>query len=446
MLRFVMDRARVPEQVERAALSLDDPEEGPFLIVTRDGKFVTCLAKGMKPGSWPIITRGQFDAIAAKVGDLRERMHAAKKLAGNGGVRALLRRIYDAADELSREDFIAISALQPLYAKDFFQLYISGACDLEDARDILLPMLRKTDKLKPVYEESLHSYWQTLWAMGNFIVLACMDGTEGISEELLDLMGDSKPLSWPATRQGIVPVALRGVWAVARMGKPLLTPYKRRYRESLSRLQNLDTASCILAIGARHSRLRAEAEKALGIEISAEIQGTPDGTIAEAIRTIALKFAELDRVLPRALLEMHRGFGARMSMILKSRVSSPLFQFERIEDVPEETALLLATHSDWNYLEKAKGNADAILWFFAMIPWVARAAPEELFFPREILRVLHTPWKPEQTLGVLRAMRDHVGRPRPATPAGPARKGPCPCGSGKKYKRCCGENEKDTET
>jgi len=42
----------------------------------------------------------------------------------------------------------------------------------------------------------------------------------------------------------------------------------------------------------------------------------------------------------------------------------------------------------------------------------------------------------------LRLHRDYfLYRKKPAKAEGPARKGPCPCGSGKKYKRCCGEEE-----
>ncbi|MBK9259942.1 MAG: hypothetical protein IPM54_08920 [Polyangiaceae bacterium] len=119
LLRYLFDRVHVPQQAERVALSLEDSEEGPFLILTRDGRFVTCLAKGMKVSNLPIVTRGQLDVVATRVGDLRERMQAAQQLAGGGGVKALLRRIYETADEFSREDFVAVSALQPLYALDF---------------------------------------------------------------------------------------------------------------------------------------------------------------------------------------------------------------------------------------------------------------------------------------------------------------------------------------
>src|SRR5437868_5822278 len=90
LLRFILEKARLPEGAERAAISLEHPAEGPFIVVTRDGKFVTCLGKGMSPGELPIITRGQLDGIAAKAEDLRERMEVCNKLSGERGGTAKL--------------------------------------------------------------------------------------------------------------------------------------------------------------------------------------------------------------------------------------------------------------------------------------------------------------------------------------------------------------------
>lgn len=444
LLRYLFDRVHVPQQAERVALSLEDSEEGPFLILTRDGRFVTCLAKGMKVSNLPIVTRGQLDVVATRVGDLRERMQAAQQLAGGGGVKALLRRIYETADEFSREDFVAVSALQPLYALDFLTLYYGAACDLDDARQILLPLLRKTDKLRPIYEDALRSYWQTLWAMGNFAVLACMDGLEGRMEKLMDLLehDERATLSWGAIRQGIISVAARGIWSVARIGKPLLGRYKRLHHDSITRLQNLDTCSSIFAIGARHARLRAEAEKALGYDIPEHRKGTPLGDLARGIRNAAQEMAALDRETPEGRLAAHRDLGARIVVAMGKRIGAPILRYEKPEDVPADLALTMAVNQDFCYLERAPNNANVIIWLFTMIPWIARAAPEDLYLPRDVLRAMHVPWRPDHTLTILRAMRDHEG-PRNSAPVreGPARKGPCPCGSGKKYKRCCGQGK-----
>ncbi|WP_437726610.1 SEC-C metal-binding domain-containing protein [Sorangium sp. So ce861] len=46
----------------------------------------------------------------------------------------------------------------------------------------------------------------------------------------------------------------------------------------------------------------------------------------------------------------------------------------------------------------------------------------------------------EDTMRLLAPLREHY-HPKVQAPRqeGPSRKGPCPCGSGEKYKRCCGK-------
>ena len=53
-LAYVLEHASVTKTVERVALTIgDDVKMGPYVIVPRDGKFVTCLGQGMSPAPWP---------------------------------------------------------------------------------------------------------------------------------------------------------------------------------------------------------------------------------------------------------------------------------------------------------------------------------------------------------------------------------------------------------
>src|SRR6476646_4114282 len=63
LVRYVLSSASLPEGAARVAISLDDPREGPFIVVTRDGHFVTCLGAGMRPGELPVIARSHLDAL-----------------------------------------------------------------------------------------------------------------------------------------------------------------------------------------------------------------------------------------------------------------------------------------------------------------------------------------------------------------------------------------------
>jgi hypothetical protein len=59
------------DATKRVAISLDHPKEGPFIIVSCAGRFITCLARGMRVWQHPIVTRKQLDATIARVLDLR---------------------------------------------------------------------------------------------------------------------------------------------------------------------------------------------------------------------------------------------------------------------------------------------------------------------------------------------------------------------------------------
>src|SRR5262249_34682684 len=111
LVRYLLGRLSLPEGAARVAISLQDPVRGPFIVVTREGRFVTCLGEGMKPGRLPIVTRERLDAIAAKHGDLRARLGAIGTL---GGAQKIFERLYHAGDELSREEMIAAAGVAPL--------------------------------------------------------------------------------------------------------------------------------------------------------------------------------------------------------------------------------------------------------------------------------------------------------------------------------------------
>ena len=132
LLRAVLASVSLPEASERVAISLVDPVLGPFIVVTRDGHFVTCLARGMKPGGLPIVTRGQLDAFAGKVTVLRERLALATRLVGSPDCACaqLVRRVLVAADSVSREDFLAVSAWEPLLAPAFVDMYLAMSSEL----------------------------------------------------------------------------------------------------------------------------------------------------------------------------------------------------------------------------------------------------------------------------------------------------------------------------
>ena len=82
-MKWVLHYARMREGEERVAISIDDPIEGPFLVVERNGFFVTCLGRGMKH-DLRVITREELDVHAGHIRLARERRELARARVASG--------------------------------------------------------------------------------------------------------------------------------------------------------------------------------------------------------------------------------------------------------------------------------------------------------------------------------------------------------------------------
>jgi len=179
LVEFLLARVRLPEQAQRVAISLGDPSNGPFLIVTRDGRFVTCLGEGMKVGDLPIITRGQLDAIAERHEDLRARLTLIQRPDGRPGKTTnLLSRLHEAGDGLAREEFLSLAALQPLLQIELMGIHIRVSKELEQARAGLLELLRRTDHPKEAHREQMRQYFLRSWLVAHLSLLIALDARQ----------------------------------------------------------------------------------------------------------------------------------------------------------------------------------------------------------------------------------------------------------------------------
>src|SRR5690606_24670226 len=105
LVKHVLRMADIPDNAERVALCLGTPEQGPFIIVTRDGHFVTCLGEGMQlQEGQPLISRHRLDTISESVSSLRSLVADAR--AGNRSkTRRKLERVFAAGSGLSQQEF-----------------------------------------------------------------------------------------------------------------------------------------------------------------------------------------------------------------------------------------------------------------------------------------------------------------------------------------------------
>ncbi len=341
LVRYLLGRLSIPDEAERVAISLDHPERGPFLIVTREGRFVTCLGEGMGPGRLPIVTRERLDGISAKVDDLRARRAARAAIEGRGS-RDLLLALYHGGEDLSREEIFAASSLAPLLRTEILRLIGEAGNALDEVADTILHVLRRTDKPGPQWRSTLEGYYKTHWMAVHLTAIVAAE-----AREVLERMTDEKRrrlrtvLSSPPFQHAHVAPAARAIWAVGKIGRCLVPNYKAAYAAAGSVMALFESALCLSELGLRHVRSRAEVRKALSVLPA----GLSPPAASPALHGFTKKIVGLcdhafDR--PEDAVAAHRAWGAELA-VAQTRRFPPghPHRYEREEDVPAALAFAL---------------------------------------------------------------------------------------------------------
>ena len=430
LVRSVAVAAGLPDAVERFALSLDDPALGPFLVVTRGGDFVTCLGRGMKPGDLPVVPRGRLDSLSRQVARTRDRGALEDRVAsGDTRLQTLLRNLFGAPASVSREDFLEVARWEPLLGAAFLETYVAMGIELTDLGEVL----RLVKVPKGRRDEALHRYWKLLHAAGHMALLGSMTAdreryatlTEGVT-------GSRAGLSYPLVGTGVVAFMLKGAWAAGRLGKLVLPDYKRSLVRDVALYELFDTLLALLALGRRSRGLRAEIRKAI---LAAPSRATTPEALrlrAEEGDIIDVSCAVTAGLLDADAEDLERGLQQTGARYLAADAPTP-------EDpVIADIARTLPLVSCMDGITTGRHLAHTL----HLVAATAQGPPEHFYLPAAAMAAFHRPWKPADTLALLepihRTIR-HQRRPAARPSAKVGRNEPCPCGSGRKYKRCCRE-------
>ncbi len=440
LLRHILKTARVPEGMERVALSLADPVKGPFIIVTRGGKFVTCLGEGMVASNLHVIPRGQLDTITENVTTWRERTDRFMKSRDNAG--ELMRALYERAQWLTREQFEGIAVWQPFMAVDLLKWMLEEFRAVDKMRGLLLREVPKSGKLHRRWDETLHALWCRMWTIGHLSVLAAMDGQSPYQALPAPARATIAELPYGrcSVSHGLIGNAIRGIWGAARLGAEVFATYKRENAKAYNVLELVETTLTLTTMGLRHPALRAEAKAALSPD--AERPAGADHVLPLR-KVLTQLFADEEAREPGALLGRFEAVGAELAVTLAKRSppKSP-YHFNVVADVPRDIRRGVVLLLDSSFQTEQRLIPEMIL----AVPWLAMAKPEELYLPSDYLASIRTPYDPAYALELLCADRSRVkvanAAAAKAQQPGLVRSAPCPCGSGKKYKRCCGAEER----
>jgi hypothetical protein len=426
LLQWILAYARLPREEERVALSLQEAS-GPYVVVTRDGHFVTALAEGMTTGDLRVLSRPQIDAFAARVRDARARKELAADLAPPGKQPSDLLTLLNARPhQLSREEVRAIGGWNPILWFTFLRTCAEVSDDLRAVAETWASSKGQAKKLDDLAVDAS----KRAHGAGARFALATM-GDVGWAEPMMAAWKGSRGPSHMVTELRLLAPALRGFWAAARMGKPALAVYRRALDPESASITLFDAALGATAVGLRHARAAGDARRI--VEDLPAVAGAGAEAWSREIRDGCLRALERPEEATDAAAAIGRKVYGPFARLLLPE-GSP-HRFDADDDVPRELALLAVG----NLLDHDCQMRTTI----DLLPWVARlAAPEDMYFPEEIARVFRlVPLRVDSAFErIQRQQKDLVG-PKVVTvrkAAVPERNAPCSCGSGKKYKKCCG--------
>lgn len=439
LVRAILDRSKLPEGAARVALAMDDATSGPYIVVARDGHFVTCLGEGMSTGQLPIVTRRQLDVIAADLADLRARIAIAKSLVKPGqSTEALLDRIYKAGCDLSREEFLGISSMRPMMLREFWKSIFEFSDELQKALPTLLRMRGKIAN-GHLGNALLREYWNGYWAVQHLLTLVADTG-----KELFDPLEGPKFDAlrerfgfWVGTH-GTLPSVVRAAWAVGRVGKPLLAAYVRRnLGPRLPPMLSLEGAFGLGVMAMRHPHLAPEIKRFLAsrdVYDPARVtdRGEKDEMYAQVHRDV-LEVVERWEKDPSHDAEIQAIAGRAHGEWLASSWPEGDARRRKADDVPLDVAMTLGAQFPYTL-----GDERGYGLMLACLPWAARAKAEEFYLPKAVLDVLKISWSAERTFQLFRWREASLEGETVRRAKTPGRNDPCSCGSGKKFKKCCG--------
>jgi hypothetical protein len=444
LLREVLSRADLPPGVERLAISLNDATEGPFVIVTRSGHFVTCLGEGMRVGSdMVVLTRPRLDAAISKVERMRERIARVVMLEreGHDGTAAMLLKKLNAEGlRFCREDAETLIQVWPLLGRQAANLFAEMVGSLGATVERLAGM--RFDRLHPRELEAVESFGRVAWASSNLLVLSTqLDSAEHLKlfEERFNF--NARMAIWQILfGLGTFTHGLRTLWSIAQgRGDAFAALRAQRDLTNQEEIGMRELGYGVIAL--KSSKLRAEATKAITPEWKGETLpegATPRERWSFDIRRKASAFGFQARTAvlhPEALDAMYLHNGHLGACRFFHRTMEPTPQM--LAAIPEDVARAFLPSLPYCWV----GNPSLENLGYSL-PWLARAQPGELFLPRAFAEQM----PPTRTQDVIKVLQEvgvglGIGRRETRRNEGPkvGRNDACTCGSGKKYKRCCGK-------
>jgi hypothetical protein len=387
----------------------------------------------MSPGSLAVVTRERLDAASARVERMRERIAAARALEGEGGeANRLWARLTRAGTLFAREDFEELARWEPLLARGFTVATVDADAKVATTFAYLRTRRRKLSRRD---EALLESWYYAFWAWAHVFVLTHLGDARERIAELAALQAPGVDARWGLTvfamRFGIVGPTVRALWAVGRHARALLPSVKAVETESQFVARTMRDLP-LAVIGHASSKTRAEVVRALSSRPARPVEAMETEWGLKCSSRMLEDLADADGAVARAEDTMREVVALSFADVpeLPVRVSGP-------DDVPPDIAVAVYAC----LVESWQRSPGWVVELSHALPRIACARPEELFMPRAWTVPFDGGYSRDLALELVDKITDVLGRGTIETVRVEGRVGrnaPCPCGSGTKYKRCCG--------
>ncbi|MFO0580216.1 MAG: SEC-C metal-binding domain-containing protein [Polyangia bacterium] len=425
LVKAVIERQKLSAPPSDVAIHVD--VEGPTGVFTLKAERKTCLAERSAINDAHIVPHTVLFSVINERDDLAARYAAAQRLTGEESpAGALFERIVHAGRNVSREDFYAFAWFAPTLGPYLYTLYEAGISGSWQ-RALSLRYKRRAERWAGPL---LAGYEKYFFRLGHLAMTIGLGGRRMIQDGQLAAPDACERLVSDLIRLGTLGAALRGAWIAGKLGNAVMQILKKRYQRAKTTEDLGLTAAPLLALATRHSNLRPEITKALlgplpylapaAVPFAKQLKQRIE-PIAKQLRSGEPMDCSLLRLL--GLLEYQR--------LTETLPSDSPYRHNHFDRMPADLACgVLADSTTSIYSD------DAYWQFLALAPQIALQEPESFYLPQELLTVLGREWTTEDSI---RLARKQTGTPDPvrAQPR-PGRNELCPCGSEKKYKRCCG--------
>jgi len=304
---------------------------------------------------------------------------------------------YRRAGALGSDEIAQLVASSRLKGSESFAALMHIAGGLHEQRASLLAALVSDS---PPDRVALLRHWLDVPALGNLAV--CAFG--GDATWFADMVAEVRPRTWTPsfalTRERIMSVALRGAWAVGRLGAIEVDLYALALRCPAQPLEHFDAVLALAAIAQRHSRLVGP--------IRVELEQWAARASAQGGDVAALRRALVDCVT--WLLDDPTGAREWSLAWCRSRVGATLgadtISDSALESVASSVSLsvdeLLVLSGINDVVDCGTLVDECIAPAILLLSQLGQREAIELYFSSHVAAVLSTPWTPDLGIDVLR--------------------------------------------